>query len=282
MKKEVNSVLAIVLILIISLLLIGTSIFIVNKDYLLKNKDNNITNDNKFENNNIKEEKYPKIENLDAIAKDFYDNFISSNKLLFLNYNKVFKNGNKFSISDLSFDERMSIIYGYTYGEWEHLYENDYAVGNYISNEIFKKYYIKLFGSSGYKDNGFNNNFIWCASATAVEYDNSQQRFIARWNGGCGSGPYNEKYLYDKVEQVDDKIKLYIKVGYILPDTSGTIVDANKLILYSDYDRKSIVASIADVNDISQYKDQLNTLIYTLIKDTNTNNYVLESIEVVK
>ena len=73
---------------------------------------------------------------------------------------------------------------------------------------------------------------------------------------------------------------MYVKVGYTTPDTSGTIVDASKKILYSDYDMKNIVASGIDANDISQYKDKLNTLIYTLVKDNN--NYVLESIEAVK
>lgn len=281
MKKEVNSVLAIVLILIISLLLVGSIVFVVNKNDLSKFKNSN-SSDNKLENNNEKEETYPKIENLDAIAKDFYDNFISNNSLLFSNHKKVFKDGNKFNVSNLSFDERMSIIYGYTYinNEWQKIYENGFSVGEYISNEIFKKYYTKLFGLSGYKDSSFNNNFIWCASATAVEYETSSKRFIARWNSGCGSGRYDEEYLYDKAEQVDNKIKLYVRVGYIFPDTSGTIVDASKMILYSDYERKNVVASGIDANDISLYKDKLNTLIYTLVKDNN--NYVLESIEVVK
>jgi hypothetical protein len=43
---------------------------------------------------------------------------------------------------------------------------------------------------------------------------------------------------------------------------------------------KNIVATNVNLDDISSYKDKLNTLVYTLVKDNN--NYVLESIEVVK
>ena len=160
MKKEVNSVLAIVLILIVSLLLIGTIIFIVNKDDLLKHKDNDITNDNKAENNVIKEEKYSKIENLDTVAKEFYDNFISSNYLLLFNYNNVFKNGNKFNVNDLSFDECMSIVYSYVYHK---NYNSSEGFDNFeVSEEQFKSNYIKLFGVKDYKKQTFKSEFYYC------------------------------------------------------------------------------------------------------------------------
>lgn len=280
MKKEINSVIAIVIILIISILFIGVITFIVSKNDLSKSKDNNMP-DNKLENNDVKEETYPKIENLDAIAKDFYDNFISSNSLLFFNYNNVFKNENKFNAADLTFDERMSIVYSYVYSK---NYKFSEVNNNFeVSADEFKNYYIKLFLENGYDSKKFKSEFYYCHGNGEIKYDNNSNKFIDKTTpAGCGSGPYGEKYLYDKAEQVNDQIKLYIKVGYTIPDTSGTIVDASKIILYSDYDRKNIIASNIDINDISQYKEQLNTLIYTLIKDTNTNNYVLESIEVVK
>lgn len=278
MKKEVNSVLAIVIILIVSILFIGIITFVVSKNDLLKFKNSN-SSDNKLENNNEKEETYSKIENLDAIAKEFYDSFISSNRLLFLNYNNVFKNGNKFNVADLTFDERMSIVYSYVYSK---NYKFSDVNNNFeVSADEFKNYYIKLFSEKGYNSKNFKSEFYYCHGNGEIVYDNNSNKFIDKTtSAGCGSGPYDEKYLYDKAEQVEDKIKLYVKVGYIIPDTSGTIVDPSKIILYSDYDRKNIVASSIDTNDISSYKDQLNTLIYTLVKDNN--NYVLESIEAVE
>lgn len=280
MKKEVNSVLGIVIIVIVSALICFLTMFLVDdKKGSNNSKPNNdknvITDNNTSEDKNDNQEnevKYEKIENIDAIAKDFYDNFIFNNKLLFLNYNNVFKNGSKFSVSNLSSNEKMLITYAYCG-----------LNSKEVSADEFKNRYIKLFSSSDYQNINFNGGFCYCQAGLEIVYDVNANKFIKKASiEGCGPGPYVEKYLYDKAVQVEDKIKLYVRFGYATPDTNVEIVDTSKVVLYSDYERKNVVASNIDINTIESYKDKLNTLIYTLVKDTNTNNYVLESIEVVK
>lgn len=292
MKKEVNSVLGIIVIIVISALICFLTLVIIDNNKVINDNksNNNETNNNKnnvadnatnedkngVENNEVK---YEKIENIDAIAKEFYDNFISYNYLLLFNYNNVFKNGNKFNVSDLTFNEKMLITYSYVY--WKNYNMN--TTNFEISADVFKKYYVKLFGAEEYKNADFSGGFCYCQEGLNIVYDASSNKFIKKAAiEGCGSGPYGEKYLYDKVEQVENKINLYIKFGYIMPYTDGGIVDANKIVLHSDHERKNVVAINIDKDTIESYKDKLNTLIYTLVKDTNTNNYVLESIEVVK
>lgn len=268
MKKEVNSVLGIIIIVIVSALICFLTLVIVGAKKEVA--ENNPSNDKNTPEQN--EVKYEKIENIDVIAKEFYDNFISSNKLLFFNYNNVFKKGNKFNVSDLSLNDKMLITYAYCGINSQE-----------VSAEDFKNRYVKLFGSSGYQNINFSGGFCYCQAGLEIVYDSNSNKFIKKASvEGCGSGPYNEEYLYDKVEQVEDKIQLYIRFGYTIPDTTAQTVNANKIILYSDPERKNIVASNIDVNNIVLYKDKLNTLIYTLVKDNTTNNYVLESIEVVK
>ena len=273
MKKEVNGVVGIIIVLLILIILVLASslIVVLNKN----NKNSNETNKPQLNENTEKE--YAKIENIDAIAKDFYDNFIFSNRLLFFNYDNVFKNGNKFNVSELSSNDKMLITYEYVY--W-----NNYKIGSdnsELSAEEFKNYYAKLFGISGYQNINFNGGFCRCQAGLEIVYDANLNKFIKKAAiEGCGSGPYSEKYLYDKVEQAGDKIKLYIKVGYASPDTTHVTVDVNKIILYSDHEMKNIVATNVNLDDLSPYKDKLNTLVYTLVKDND--NYVLERIEVVK
>lgn len=273
MKKEVNGVVGIIIVLLVAIILLLASSLIV-----VLNKNNNSSNEaNKPQSNESSEKEYAKIENIDAIAKEFYDNFIFSNRLLFFNYNNVFKNGNKFSVSDLSSNDKMLITYAYVY--WKNYkIESD---NSQLSADEFKNYYAKLFGITGYQNINFNGGFCHCQAGLEIVYDANTNKFIKKAAiEGCGSGPYSEKYLYDKVEQVEDKIKLYIKVGYASPDTTQVTVDVNKIILYSDHEMKNIVATNVNLDDLSPYKDKLNTLVYTLVKDNN--NYVLESIEVVK
>lgn len=286
MKKEVNSVLGIIVIIVISALICFLTLVIIDNNKVVNDNkpNNNETNNNKnnvtdnatnedkngVENNEVK---YEKIENIDAIAKEFYDNFISDNKLLFLNYNNVFKNGNRFNVSDLSLNDKMLITYAYS--------------GSLNSLEVaateFKNRYIKLFRSAEYQNINFNGGFCYCQAGLEIVYDANANKFIKKASiEGCGPGPYSEKYFFETAKQVEDKIKLYIKFGYITPDANVEIVDASKVVLYSDYERNNMVASNIDWNNVESYKDKLNTLIYTLVKDTNTNNYVLESIEVVK
>lgn len=275
MKKEVNSIFGIVLIAMVSLLLIVGLVFIMNKNNFSKDKDNSGVVENKEENNND-EPKYEKISNVEEIGKQFYDKFISRNAILFLNYNKVFKDNNKFEINSLSFDDRMSIISGYLYDSMEDVYEDGALVGKEISNDKFKSYYLKLFGEDGYDTKNFKNVFYWCSYPQNFQYNSTTDKFIGKGPGGCGSGPYSEKYLYDKVEQNGDKIELYIKVGYITP----SLEDYSKQILYKDYDRKNILSNQIEDFNIEEYKDQLNTLIYTLTKENE--QYILESIKLVE
>lgn len=277
MKKEINSVLGIIVIIVISALICFCTLVIID--------NNKVINDNKLNNNetnndkNNSEVKYEKIENIDTIAKDFYDNFISYNYLLLFNYNNVFKNGNKFNVSDLTFNEKMLITYSYVY--WKNYNSN--TTNFEISADVFKEYYVKLFGAEEYKNADFSGGFCYSQEGLNIIYDASSNKFVEKAAiKGWGSGPYGEKYLYDKVEQVENKINLYIKFGYTMPYTDGGTVDANKIVLHSDYERKNVVATNVDMNIINSYKDKLNTLVYTLVKDTSTNNYVLESIEVVK
>ena len=287
MKKEVNSVLGIIIIVIVSALLCFLTMFIIGDKKHTNNSNTNndknvITDNNTSEDKNDNQEnevKYEKIENIDAIAKEFYDNFIFDNRLLFLNYNNVFKNGNKFSVSNLSSNEKMLITYAYVY--WENYkIESD---NSQLSVDEFKNYYAKLFGISGYKNINFNGGFCYCQAGLEIVYDATANKFIKKASiEGCGPGPYAEKYLYDKAVQVEDKIKLYVKVGYLRPTFDTNNVASNYSSVYSDPNTTQLIGNDIVDFDISPYKDKLNTLIYTLVKDTNTNNYVLESIEVVK
>ena len=273
MKKEVNSVLGIIIIVIVSALICFLTMFIVD-DKKDVNESNPSNDKNTAEKNEVK---YEKIENIDVIAKEFFNNYVE--KMMFANYDVLFKDNMKLvNISELSYNTKMSLILNITLrtqnSGW--VYLNDNVGTAEINAEKIRDIYLHLYGSNGYLEETFAN-VSWCKCPQSVNYikDTDKYRAISGVCG-CGIGGYSEKYLYERAEQSDDKIKLYVNVGYI-----GT-VDTDLAHLFSDYARTNKIAEIKIDSDISSYKEKLGLLCYTLVKDTNTNNYVLESIEVVK
>lgn len=267
MKKEVNSVLGIVIIILVSALISLLAMFIISDKYVI--------NDNNSNNSNNNEVKYEKIENIDVIAKDFFDNYVE--KMMFANYNIIFKdNMNKVNINDLSYNVKMSLIINIMQTKqdfgWKSL--NDNLVTMEIEASKIRDFYLKLYGSKGYLEETFAN-VSWCKCPQSVSYIKDTNKYSATTAVcGCGLGGYSEKYLYNKAEQKNDKINLYVNVGYI------GVADSNLAHLFSDYARTNKIAEIPIDSDISSYKEKLGLLCFTLVKDNN--NYVLESIEVVK
>ena len=270
MKKEVNSVLGIVIIVIVSALMCFLTMFIIGakKDVT----ENNPSNDkNTAEKNEVK---YEKIENIDVIAKNFFDNYVE--KMMRLNATVFFNDRKKINFNDISLDERMSIIYNLTKEKWDVSSSGDFEIKT-ISAQEFKSYYVKLFAENSYSDKSFLNEFWWFKNPTSVEYDNSNNQYRATIiAGGMGQSSYDEDYYYNKAVQVGNKIEIYVNVAYKF------VKDGYNCTLYSDYTMKNFVAEVTLESDLTNYIDKLGLQKYTLVKDTNTNNYVLESIEVVK
>ena len=280
----------VITIIVLIILLLGTSSYIVYDKFFATNLSKNVVNENddKNENNNDLVDETEENESLsqaelENLGHKLYD--IVSKKGTYDTY--LFGIKEKLTYDELDDAYKYNLVFhNIPFAEKTYIEDCEYeCVKEIVSNEVFAKYYHLIFGSD--KDIKYEDFHFYYS---VYECINNGSKYYCKQNNGSDVNPTKQYIDYDRTEQNGDEIYVYVKSldVYNSDDEYGGI--------YKDYFNNYKLDDITFYENIvhdyytyeekkyflfGKYGDDAKEYKVTFKKENNSDNYYWYSVEAI-